>query len=309
MEKLENKFFSLSILTVAGIFFSGFFLFCFNPDLFKYAASEKILPAILRNKFFITRIEEEVNGSTRIPKEKFRANFEQSIRSFGLPFSSRKVGVFLQERLGINDLRIYDESYRLIFSGVADKEVFNKDLRFSNNPILPGTFSKLGEFEVYRSLDGLFFFRFSYVPDSKMVGKLTIPFEAKYWVLDKQDNSMKFTNDVAILSGAVSQSDYQDYIQRADTELEKISTEKFHIFFTKGKSPTSFEFLKWIAIFVLGVFAFVGTGYFLICNYFDWKEKCEDEVLINKASEKVKLLEVFARIEKKLNGKLAKHAE
>ena len=220
MLKLENKFFTLLLLTAVGVLFSGYILFFSSPDFRNFSNSGKIIHSILKNKIFALRIENEIHRSGKIPTDEFRANIEQSLRYYGMPFSAMKIGALLKNKLSLSNLRIYDNAFRLIYSEIRDNEIFNRELRFSDIQILPGTFSKIGEFEIYRSLDGMYFFRFNYLHKNTIAKKMKIPFESKYWVFEKTDHSVYFTNDIGIISGA--EKDIEVYNKIVNDTLESL---------------------------------------------------------------------------------------
>ena len=308
MPKLKITVSAIIILTIVGSIISGWIVVCIHPNSFRLVHFEKFAPEVIRNKFLVTKIEKEMNSSTRILENRYRINIEQGKRNFGLPYASTQLGKFLQNRLGMKNLRIYDETFRLIYSDSVSREVFNKELRFSENSILPGNFSKFETSEIYRSLDGMNYFSFRYPENFSVIEKLNVSFEGKYWVYNTSNKVLRFTNDLRILSGSAFQVKMDDFLQKENTEIKKFSIGNYSIFLQKEETPLR-EFTEIAVQFFLGVVTFSCVGYFLLYNYLDWEKIRKEELQVLEFTEKEKLSQVFSRIEKRINGELRKHVE
>lgn len=148
---------------------------------------------------FLEAIDTKYNSSERFI---FR-QIEFSLREGDLPYYSQLVGESIKTNLGLNSVKIFDQSLRLIYSSSPTNEIFQSELRHDENPIVPGSARLLASGEnVYRSVSGDFFVQYpkSYIP-KPLLENPNLEYGFNYWLFDDKTGSIHFTNDFNLLNG------------------------------------------------------------------------------------------------------------
>ncbi len=164
-----------------------------------YLTFATVLDTRLRRESFLADVETQV----AISKLDFFNRIEFSIRESELPFHAKKVAEEIQSRQGLEFLKIFDDSLRLIHSTVETKEVFQADLRHDSNPLIPGSSRILSNGETaYRTLNGKLFliYKQPYIPKT-LLRNPNLEYGFTYWVFDKTLGEVFYTNDFLLLNG------------------------------------------------------------------------------------------------------------
>ncbi|EMO33564.1 hypothetical protein LEP1GSC175_2579 [Leptospira santarosai str. HAI821] len=151
------------------------------------------------------------------------SKIEYTIRTFSLPKEAKSLGESLIGNLKLKSIRIYDSSYRLVYSSEKTKEIFNGDLRLGDLKILPSEINFDGSgVPIYRSENGEWFFRM----EGFVLGKhISLPLNVRdkqiYWIF-KSEN---IGNDSLIGSNDLRSLDYPDNLEEILAEFNKPATE------------------------------------------------------------------------------------
>ncbi|WP_078129874.1 hypothetical protein [Leptospira alexanderi] len=159
----------------------------------------------------------------KVPFFEVSSKIEYTIRIFSLPREAKELGESLLKNLGLQSIKVYDSSYRLVYSSEETKEIFNGDLRLGDLKILPSeiNFDSSG-IPIYRSKNGEWFLWMK----GFILGKhISLPFNIRdkqvYWIFKSENignNSLIGSNDLRSLN-------YPDNLEEILTEFNKPAIE------------------------------------------------------------------------------------
>ncbi|MCE9499770.1 MAG: hypothetical protein K8R21_04625, partial [Leptospira sp.] len=235
------------------------------------------------------------------------------LRSYGLPYYVNKAGFAMSNKLKLEGLKIYDSTFRLIFSAnPEDKEIFNRDLRSRDKTILPGSFFVLGEnYEIYRSLDGLYYLYFK-IPEQTRIGELNLnlSLDLNYWIFDNSEKDILYTNDSRVLGKTRTTVDILTELR----EKRKISSgtlswyefdylelkfKDYHIFaLYKKKKPVLLT--KILFLFLSNFLLVYCSGFLFIYIFMNYYRFRKNEKFIEKHNEEMAKMEFLLRIQKSI---------
>ncbi|URD69751.1 hypothetical protein [Leptospira borgpetersenii] len=151
------------------------------------------------------------------------SKIEYTIRIFFLPRDAKELGESLLKNFGLQSIKVYDSSYRLVYSSEETKEIFNGDLRLGDLKILPSeiNFDSSG-IPIYRSKNGEWFLWMK----GFILGKhISLPFNIRdkqvYWIFKSEsigNNSLIASNDLRSLN-------YPDNLEEILAEFNKPAIE------------------------------------------------------------------------------------
>ncbi len=151
------------------------------------------------------------------------SKIEYTIRIFSLPRDAKELGESLLKNFGLQSIKVYDSSYRLVYSSEETKEIFNGDLRLGDLKILPSeiNFDSSG-IPIYRSKNGEWFLWMK----GFILGKhISLPFNIRdkqvYWIFKSEsigNNSLIASNDLRSLN-------YPDNLEEILAEFNKPAIE------------------------------------------------------------------------------------
>ncbi|TGL40909.1 hypothetical protein [Leptospira perdikensis] len=124
-------------------------------------------------------------------------------RESALPYRASQVTTRIKETLGLNYVRLYDDSLRLIHSTNATNEIFQEELRQDPSGLLEGKLRTLASGDyVYRNLTGKFFVVFPPGPPlPAQIQNANLEYGYLYWAFDPESQKILYTNDESILTG------------------------------------------------------------------------------------------------------------
>ncbi len=141
----------------------------------------------------------------KVPLLEVGSKIEYTIRIFSLPRDAKELGESLLKNFGLQSIKVYDSSYRLVYSSEETKEIFNGDLRLGDLKILPSeiNFDSSG-IPIYRSKNGEWFLWMK----GFILGKhISLPFNIRdkqvYWIFKSEsigNNSLIASNDLRSLN-------------------------------------------------------------------------------------------------------------
>ncbi|MDZ4727894.1 MAG: hypothetical protein SH817_17180 [Leptospira sp.] len=158
---------------------------------------------LVNGKFKKDQFLEAIHKQFLDDRIQFYSQLEFTLRSEELPYYGSNVGNSIKNKLKLNSIKIYDKTFRLLYSSEPTKEVFQSELRHDESIISPGEGRKLitGD-NAYRSIDGNFYFvfPFPYTPRPLLINP-NLEYGFNYWLFDKDTGSIYFTNDIHLLTG------------------------------------------------------------------------------------------------------------
>ncbi|XDD50034.1 hypothetical protein AB3N59_16975 [Leptospira sp. WS92.C1] len=219
------------------------------------------------------------------------SKIEYGIRNVQMPKDAKLLGETLLKILELKSIKIYDSSFRLLYSSVETKEIFNGDLRLGDLKIAPSEINFDGSgIPIYRSKNGEWFL---WLKGFALGKQISMPFNIRdkqvYWIFD----SSKKGSDSLIGSNDLRSLVYPDNIEEILAELNKSTVEwKDRPFWEKNKIGNYTIYLFYertsrskqlfqIFIFFCFLFGFCGLGIILstlvhsiiVEKEFDEKEK------------------------------------
>lgn len=194
-------------------------------------------------------------------------------RESALPYRASQVTNRIKHTLGLNYVRLYDDSLRLIHSTNETNEVFQQELRQDPSGLLEGNLRTLanGDF-VYRDLSGKFFVVFPPGPTlPKQIQNANLEYGYLYWAFDPKSQKILYTNDESILTGdrevnqllgLFSGKEGQTITWQLDGEDSKLlleKTEKFSVYLLR-QADTEADEIRF-GCFILFLVTFTGLFY------------------------------------------------
>ncbi|PJZ54519.1 hypothetical protein [Leptospira adleri] len=151
------------------------------------------------------------------------SKIEYALRNDPLPKSAKELGESLLKNLELKSIKIYDSSFRLIYSNEETKEIFNGDLRLGDLRIEPSGINFDGSgVPIYRSQDGEWFL---WMKGFALGKHMSLPFNIRekqvYWIFE----SGKKGTDSLIGSNDIRSLDYPDNIEEILAEFNTSATE------------------------------------------------------------------------------------
>ncbi|EMY76794.1 hypothetical protein LEP1GSC060_3201 [Leptospira weilii serovar Ranarum str. ICFT] len=147
------------------------------------------------------------------------SKIEYTIRNFSLPKNAKELGESLLKNLELRSIKIYDSSYRLVYSSQETKEIFNGDLRLGDLKVAPSeiNFDNSG-IPIYRSKDGEWFL---WMNGFELGKHMSLPFNIRdkqvYWIFE----SGKIGHDSLIGSNDLRSLNYPDNLEEILAEFNK----------------------------------------------------------------------------------------
>ncbi|MBM9500816.1 hypothetical protein JWG44_11210 [Leptospira sp. 201903071] len=151
------------------------------------------------------------------------SKIEYGLRNDPLPKNAKELGESLLKNLELKSIKIYDSSYRLIYSNEETKEIFNGDLRLGDLRIEPSgiNFDRSGV-PIYRSQNGEWFL---WMKGFALGKHLSLPFNIRekqvYWIFESGKNG----TDSLLGSNDIRSLDYPDNIEEILAEFNKPTVE------------------------------------------------------------------------------------
>ncbi|EKJ87021.1 hypothetical protein CLV96_3393 [Leptospira meyeri] len=194
-------------------------------------------------------------------------------RESTLPYRASQVTSRIKDTLGLNYVRLYDDSLRLIHSTNETSEIFQDELRQDPSGLSEGKLKNLSNGDyVYRDLSGKFFVVFPKGPPlPKQIQNANLEFGYLYWAFDPKSQKVLYTNDESILTGdresnqllgLFSGKEGQIITWQLDGENSKLileSREKFSIYLLRQSDSEADEIR--FGCFVLFLVTFTGLFY------------------------------------------------
>ncbi|TGL52124.1 hypothetical protein EHQ55_04025 [Leptospira meyeri] len=194
-------------------------------------------------------------------------------RESTLPYRASQVTSRIKDTLGLNYVRLYDDSLRLIHSTNETSEIFQDELRQDPSGLSEGKLKNLSNGDyVYRDLSGKFFVVFPKGPPlPKQIQNANLEFGFLYWAFDPKSQKVLYTNDESILTGdresnqllgLFSGKEGQIITWQLDGENSKLileSREKFSIYLLRQSDSEADEIR--FGCFVLFLVTFTGLFY------------------------------------------------
>ena len=243
--------------------------------------------------------------------KEIQERLEYYLRSYGLPYYVNKTGSVMSEKMKLEGLKIYDSSFRLIFSSnPEEKEIFNHDLRSRDKVITPGTFFVLNEsYEIYRSLDGIYYLYFK-IPEHTREKELNInlSLDLRYWIFDNKEKEILYTNDLRILGGSIGGPEIlEELTNRKPVKASKLQSYEFgyldfsfkdyHIYtLYKKRNPATLA--KILYLFVTNFLFVYLIGFLFIYFFMSYHRFRKNEKFIERHREEMTKMEFLARIQK-----------
>ncbi|XDD53196.1 hypothetical protein AB3N62_12000 [Leptospira sp. WS4.C2] len=194
-------------------------------------------------------------------------------RESALPYRASQVTTRIKQTLGLNYVRLYDDSLRLIHSTNETSEIFQEELRQDPSGLLNGKLRTLANGDyVYRDLSGKFFVVFPPGPAlPRQIQNANLEYGYLYWAFDPKAQKILYTNDESILTGdresnqllgLFSGKEGQTITWQLDGENSKLileTTDHFSIYLLRQSDSETDEIR--FGCFILFLITFTGLFY------------------------------------------------
>lgn len=248
--------------------------------LFGYFAVSLLVTSVLFGYFeWVRPIRHKSNLISALERfdedqtKEYLNTLEFFFRESTLPYRASQVTTRIKDTLGLNYVRLYDDSLRLIHSTNETSEIFQDELRQDPSGLSEGKLKNLSNGDyVYRDLSGKFFVVFPKGPPlPKQIQNANLEYGYLYWAFDPKSQKILYTNDESILTGdresnqllgLFSGKEGQTITWQLDGENSKLileSRERFSVYLLR-QSDTEADEIRF-GCFVLFLVTFTGLFY------------------------------------------------